>query len=978
MQVHESRRRKLKLLPLAVAVFAGLNAQAVLAQTAQAQAQEQAQQETTEQEATPAQNAEVKELDRLTVTGSLIRRVEYDTISPVQVITADTSVAVGQVSASEFLQQSSVAAGSTQINNQFSGFVVEGGTGVSTLSLRGLGPQRTLVLLNGRRPGPAGTRGQVAAFDLNVLPSSILQRAEILKDGASSIYGSDAVAGVVNLITRKDFDGAEVTVSGRVPLEGGGEVYSAAVSNGWNFDNGGVVVAAEYYLHKPLRVGDRDFFECSQDLVTDQQGNRIDRQDRSITAGTPLGGCSNLYANTVIDALRGVRYIPSPDGVTIGLIPGYRPRRNSTYANGGQAFYEDVLNFDFYGSTQLIDRQERKSLYISGDYLFGDISWTTELLYNNRETETHRYRQFFPLVGGATAPARFRYANSPTFAAPVPSGLAQPVMPFPSDQKVEVDYLYVNTGLEGYFGDTWAWQTDLSHTRSSGKYSGLGIVASRSGDVRFDSTAPRVNYFDPGFLSGTRMDELVAAVGEWNTGETIYEQTVATALLSGELFELPGGAAGSAIGFEHRRYSIDDQPSSLSRNGDLWGQSSAQVTRGQDRVNEVFGEIELPLIAGKPGFERVTLNASARAFQYDTVPGTNDVWKLGLGWQMTPSFQLRATKGTSFRAPGLFELFLGNQTAFASQLAIDPCIDWQSSTNDFIRRNCAAAGVPGNFTGGASSATIISGGGFGVLESETSRAFTTGFIYTPTFADFSIALDYFEIEINDQIDQLGASAILGGCYGSPNFPNAFCNLFNRNSPTDATAPNAITTVRDSYININRLKTRGYDLLLRYENELPIGNFEVEGQFTYVMEDVVQLFDPSLASGFDSNDRNGSIGRPKVVGNLRTAFERGDWTYTWGANYVHGTKDLDLSPNFTYFGFPNAARDIRAERRVYHSLSARYRQDKWSVLVGVQNVLDEKPPVVSSGVASRYGNVPAFATQYDWYGRSLFARFNYQF
>jgi iron complex outermembrane receptor protein len=961
MQMRYQKRPALKLLPLAVAVIAGLHTTAALAQS-EAAAQEAAEQQEQQQPAQEGTKKEVTDLDRMTVTGSLIRRVEYDSISPVTVITADTAVDVGQVSASEFLQQSSVAAGSTQINNQFSGFVVEGGTGVSTLSLRGLGPQRTLVLLNGRRPGPAGTRGQVAAFDLNVLPSSILQRAEILKDGASSIYGSDAVAGVVNLITRKDMDGPEVTVTTRVPFDGGGEVYSAAVANGWNFDKGGIMVAAEYYLHQPLQVQDRDFFQCGQDLAFDQQGNRIDREDRSITAGTALGGCNNLYADTVLDFTdrSGRRYVPSPDGSTVGPLPGYRPRTLGTYRNGGTAFYEDVLNFDFYGDTQIIDRQERKSLFVSGDYLFGDVSWSTEFLYNNRETETHRYRQFFPLIVGG------------------PIAVAMPVMPFLSDQKVEVDYFYVNTGLDGYLGDTWAWSADISHTRSEGEYSGLGIVASRSGDVRFDADGPDLNYFDPGFLNGTRMDELVAAVGEWNTGETVYEQTVATGLLSGELFSLPAGGVGAALGFEHRRYSIDDQPSELSRNGDLWGQSSAQVTKGEDRVNEIFGEIEVPLIAGKPGFERLTVNASARAFQYDTVPGTNEVWKVGMGWQVTPAFQLRATKGTSFRAPGLFELYLGNQTAFASQLAIDPCIDWQSSTNDFIRQNCQAAGIPGNFSGGSSSATIVMGGGFGVLESETSRAFTTGMIFTPAFADLSIAIDYFNIEINDQIDRLGAAGILGGCYGSPNYPNAFCGLFDRNSPDHATAPNAITTVRDSYININQQLSRGYDLLVRYENELPVGNLEIEGQFTYMIEDVVRLFDPSLASGFDSDDQLGSIGRPKLVGNLRTAFERGDWTYTWGMNYVHGTKNLDASPTFTYFGFQDAVRDIRAERRVYHTASVRYAQDKWSVLVGVQNLLNEEPPVISSGVGARYGNVPAFATQYDWYGRSLFARFNYKF
>lgn len=973
MHYQKKARRGLRLLPLTAAVIAGLYSTAALAQTA-AQDQDEEQTEQAEQTAEQPQ-----ELERITVTGSLLRRVEYDTVSPVQIITADEAVAVGQVETSEFLQSSSIAAGSTQINGQFSGFVIEGGTGVKTVNLRGLGQQRTLVLLDGRRAGPAGTRGQVAAFDLNVIPEVVLQRVEILKDGASSLYGSDAIGGVVNLITRKSIDSPEFSFGVRAPFDGGGESYSASAATGWNFENGSVVLAGEYFLQEPLRVRDRDFFECPQDYVFDQAGNRIDRQDRSITAGTPLSGCNNLYANTVIDALRGTRYIPSPDGTTIGLIPGYRPRTNATYGPGRTAYYEDQLNFDFFGDTQIIDRNERATLFASANFTFGDINWGTEVLANNRQTSTHRYRQFFPIVGGATSPiAAYRYANSPTYVAPVPSGVAQPIMPFRSDSEIDVDYFYLNTGLDGMFGDTWSWQVDASHSRSKGTYSSLGIVASRSGDVRFDSTAPRVNYFDPGFLNGSRMNELEAAVGQWDTGHTVYDQTVLTGIVSGELFELPAGAVAAGFGAEYREFSIDDQPGQLSRTGQLWGQSSALVTKGDDAVSEVFGEIEIPLIAGKPGFERVTLNASTRVFQYDTIDGTNDVWKLGLGWQMTPSFKLRATSGTSYRAPGLFELFLGDQTGFLSQLSIDPCIDWGNSTNDNIRRNCQAQGIPSDYAGGASSATVISRGGLGVLESETSRAFTTGFTYTPTWADFSIALDYFNIEVDNQVGQLGAGGILGGCYGNEVFPNGFCNLFDRNPGNHPTAPNAITTVRNAYININKQITRGYDLLFRTEKEFAAGNLTVNGQFTYMTESLYRLFDPSIASGFDTDDYLGSIGYPKVVGNLRAAFERGDWTFNWQGDYIHGTKSLSLNPTFTYFGFPNAVRDIRAERQVIHTVSVFYDQPKWSLLVGVRNVLDQEPPVVSSGVASTYGNVPAFATQYDWYGRSLFARFNYKF
>lgn len=978
----DRKRSNLKLVPLAAAVFGCLYGATAFAQVQPEQQDEQEQQEQQDQEEQTTESTAPVELDRITVTGSLIRRVEYDTISPVQVITADTSVDVGQVETAEFLQQSNVAAGSTQINNQFSGFVIEGGSGVQTVSLRGLGPQRTLVLINGRRPGPAGVRGQVAAFDLNVVPASILQRVELLKDGASSIYGSDAVAGVVNLITRRDFDEPEITFSTRVPFDGGGESYSVSAANGWILDRGSIVVAGEWYRHEPLLVSDRDFFSCPQDLVTDREGNRIDREDRSILAGTDLAGCDNLYANTVFDAWFGDRYIPSPDGTTIGLIPGYRPRQNGRYddGDGEPAFYEDVLNFPFYGSTQLMDRQERASVFASADYSFGDVIWATELLYNNRQTETHRYRQFFPLVGGATsiiAPS-YTYPNDPDYVAPVPSGIAQPVMPFPSDSNVEIDYYYVNTGLDGYFGDTWSWQADASYSRSKGTYSSLGIVNSLSGDVQFDPDAPLVDYFDPGFLSGDRMAELVDTVGQWHTGETIYDQFVFTGILSGELFDMPAGAVGGAIGAEYREFSIDDQPSQLSRDGELWGQSSAQVTKGDDKVTELFGEIEIPLLADKPFFESLTLNASARAFDYDSVEGSDSVWKLGLGWQIVPALRLRATRGTSYRAPGLYELYLGNQTGFLSQLAIDPCIDWGQSTNDFIQANCAAIGIPADYSGAASSAVIVSGGGAGVLEPEKSTAFSAGFIFTPAFADFSVAMDYFEFQVNDQIGQLGAGAILGGCYGSPVFPNAFCDLFDRNPGSHPTEPYKVTEVRDQYININKQKVRGVDLLVRYEKDFSVGNLEVEGQFTYTNEDILLLFDSAEASGFATDDLNGSISRPELVGNIRTAFNRGDWTWTWFMRYVDETQDLFLDREFTYFGFENAVRDIRADARLYHGISVRYEQPKWSVVVGVRNLFDEAPPTVSSGVASRYGNIPAFATQYDWYGRSGFMNLTYKF
>lgn len=955
MREINSKRSIFKKLPLFVAVAACLYGPAAMAQ------------ETDEsEEATAQTNARATELEKITVTGSLLRRVEYDTTSPVQVITADTNVAVGQVDTAEFLQKSSVAAGSTQISHQFAGFVVEGGTGTQSVDLRGLGANRSLVLLNGHRPGPAGTRGQVGAFDLNVVPSSILQRVEIVKDGSSSIYGSDAVAGVVNLITRKNIDAPEITASMRVPFAGGGEVWSISGANGWNFDNGSIVVAGEYYLHEPLRFGDRRFLRCAEDLVWDQNGNRIDREDRSINAGTRLEGCTNNgIINGFDDYFTGVRYVPSRDGSTIGTtLPGYVPNIVTNYANSPRAGHMQVLQSELWDDVQLIDKQERYNIFASSSFSFGNVNWDTELLLNRRTTDTHRMRQFFPVVEG-----------------PVPSGYATPIMPYPSDQSIEVDYIYVNTGLDGLFSftDTWAWQADLSYSRSDGDYSVGAISTALTGDLtRANSGEARIDYFQPCILSGECMDDLVAAVGKWHTGNTVYDQLVFNAVVTGELFNLPAGAVGAAIGVEYRDFSIHDQPSEMELSGDLWGQSSAQVTKGDDKVKEIFAELEVPLLKGVPGFESLMWNVSGRWFDYDSVGESDKVWKTGLSWQIVPSVRLRATKGTSYRAPGLYELYLGNLSGFLAQSQIDPCIRWGESSNDYLRTNCAAVGIPEDYTAaGSSSAEIFQGGGAGFLTPERSTARTAGIVWTPTFAPLSVALDYFEYDVRDQISTLSAANIVQGCYGSPTFPNAFCNNLIRNP---ATGPQAhmITDVFATYININKQKTRGYDLLARYDNDFAWGKLEVEASFTYTTENFYLLFDSAEESGQTRDDLTGYIGYPELVGNLRAGLTRGDFTYTWFMDYVGETSNFDLDPTFTYQGFEGAQRDIWAEERLYHSVSLRYNQPKWSMLVGIRNVFNDEPPTVSTGVATRYGNIPAFATQYDLYGRTLFARFNYKF
>ncbi|MGH8191470.1 MAG: TonB-dependent receptor domain-containing protein [Rhodanobacteraceae bacterium] len=954
-------------------------------QQPETQPQPQPQPPTTEDQTTPefqsqAKKEDVKTLEGVVVSGSLLKRPEYQTVVPVQEVNIKADQAAGSFGVANLLQSTAVAAGAVQINNQFSGFIVEGGTGVQPIDLRGLGPSRTLVLLDGQRPGPAGTRGQVAAFDLNVIPEVILQRIEIVKDGSSSIYGSDAISGVVNLITKKKMDHLELTSGLFVPQGGGGEQVSASIGDGWNFSNGNIMVAAQFQEQFPLPYRDRDFLKCSHDLVWGD-GKRIDRQDRSILEGTKLANCpGNLYADTIIKYFdANTRYVPSRDGSTVGPFAGFHPRpydknwkaegRYSPYPNyrdDGVAYYEDVLNFPFYADKWAVNKNRNSSFYASSLFTFGSVNWTNQFLYNHRQTNTKSWRQFFPVVYN-----------------PADDDYYEPIMPYPSNDKVTVDYYYLRSQLDGGFGDSsWTWQVNATHSRSKGTYGHLGIDARVSGDLTKPANEldlPPIDYFDPCVLNGQCMDRLTAAVGLQTRGSTVFEQSGINAVVTGDLFELPAGPVSAAFGVEYRHSKIDDEPDPNNAAGFEWGYSSSQTTKGSDNVKEAFGEIGIPIIKGVTGFENLSADLSAREFKYASVGSTDRVWKYGLNWQITSTWRVRGTIGTSYRAPGLYQLYLGNQSGFYGQTGIDPCIDWGQSNNDFIRANCAAAGIPSDYAAsGNGSATVFQGGGKGFLKPETSRAKTLGVVWTPAFGNFNLALDYFDYHIRGEIDTLGPADITFGCYGRPVYPNSFCNLFHRNSPTDAGHPNMITDIHATYININSERARGYDLQMNYSDDFSFGKLSADLQVTYTKEDIQQLFDSSEASGFNTSNFVGYIGRPTVVGVGNISVKRGDWTYYVQEHYTSSTHNKDIGPYFTYQGYPDAYRQISAKYQFRTDMSVGYDNGKWGVLAGIRNVFDATPPLISDGVNTRRGDVPLVASQYDWFGRTFFARMNYNF
>ena len=968
--------------------------------------------------------------EKIVVTGSLLARDEFASSSPIQVITAEVATLEGLVDTAALLQGSSLASGSTQLNNTFQNFVTNGGIGAQTIDLRGCGDTRTLVLIDGKRPGPSGTRGSIAALDLNVLPQSIISRVEVLKDGASTIYGSDAVCGVVNIITRDAVDSLELNFDVTRPFDSGGEQYG--VSAAWGFDlgdNANFTISAEYRLSEELDTSERSYLDCPRDLVRDPNGGGLlDRLNFSATATDPNYNCSNLYHNTAMEYFSGARLVPSPDGMTVAIpgigtsIPGYRPRVGTGVAGDGSLYYEDILDAPFLDNQDFIPRNQNLSIFATADVDLGGIAWDTELLYSRRETDVEGWRQFFPYVGGnmnlaATSEAlqAFYGLDAATAEAYAPyytdlltyygdasytndlESLVRPVMPYPTEDHVAIDYYYLSSSLSGGFTpgfmDGWSWKIDGTYSRGEGTYGGNEILISKSGDWNYDGTdwnndgvdelvaPPTINYLDPAILSGQDVDALVAAVGGYQEGNTVYEQTTITAVLAGELFDLPAGPLGLGVGAEYREFSIDDQPGELTQSGDIWGSSTAGPTKGTNSVSEVFAEISVPLLKGAPLAEDVEFSGSIRAFDYD-IGGSDSIYKLGLNWQVNPVFRVRSSYGTSYRAPALFELFLEDQTGFRDQIEIDPCIDWGQSNNPNIRANCAAAGIPDDFGGGASSALVITSGGGDQLKPETGDTFTAGVIWTPTFADLNIALDYYEIEIKDQITSLTAGQIVGGCYGTSVYPNDFCDMFER-GPATGTAPFAIDNVRAPTLNVDSQSQSGLDLEVRYTKEFNFGTLTADSSVNWAFERYINVFGAGFVSGIENNDFNGTVGYPSVVGDASIRLDRGDWTYTWFTNFVGRQDDNryfddDLNQPVSYFGIPGLY-TASTEATWTHGFSVRWQGDTWSITGGVRNVFDEAPPLVSPDVVTTSaGNTPLSATSYDVRGRRAFVSVSKKF
>jgi iron complex outermembrane recepter protein len=1005
------------------------------------------------QEPTAAQaEEESTEVGEVVVTGTRIPKNEFNSAQPIQVLTAERAQASGVADTVQFLQNSTIAAGSPQVNPVISSaFVTDGGPGAATISLRGLGAQRTLVLMNSRRAGPAGTRGAVSTFDLNVLPQSSIDHIDILKDGASSIYGSDAVAGVVNIITKRNRNGGEVSAFYTDPFDTGGEQMDFAASYGRSFDRFRFSLAADYYKQNEQRVGERDYTQCAAQYFfrqdTGARGDVIDPRTNSPWCNDNPWGQVWIYGggSTATNAF-GRRFagkyqynydnnlqnfIPVTPGTRDGFcgnpaspgtsqgaaIRNVDPDCYPTAPNGfflvayntpTQAFLN--ANSPLEDAQSLVPEITRTTLFMDGSYdLTGTTQIYTELLANRRESFQNGYRQYwsynttpdYVATGG-------RFLPSDNIAA----GWSGPFIMSPTpitdwnDTSQQVDYTRAVLGVRGGFSmlglKDWSWDIFGQHSRSLGTYTNQIILqdaidaittegwsdnSSHSGSCAGQilpvsgRTCVDVNLYDPRVLAGNLNDAERAFLFDTDVGKTKYIQNYLEGSIAGNWFDLGTGPVGLALGFHIQEDKIRDVPGLQTRQDNSWGLSSAGITEGTSKTKEVYGEMSIPLVKDRWMMDNLGLTLSGRYTDVD-VAGTATTYKVGLNWEIMPSFRLRYTHGTSFRSPALFELFLANQTSFIGQRTIDPCINWQAALDagtipQLLADNCAnplgpGGGVPGDTTGSGAEALYVQGGGIGVLKPETSASTVYGAVWTPKFIDLRVAVDYFEIHVKNEVTLLGGN-IPAICYLSENFPtDPVCGLFDRDPNTKA-----ITELRDSYINISDQINRGLDLSVRYRHSLPWKtDLTIDGQFTWQLEDETAVF-PGV-----TNEENFDVTHPAFNGRVDATFNHGDWTFLWGAQLIGEQSDARNRNSETItnaLGTFNVV--VRAPFTAFHYASLRKDWKDMSVIVGVSNIFDKEPPQATPalGFFSTVGT-SVLSSQYTegYYGRRGFVRVSKKF
>ncbi|HIE5354352.1 TPA: TonB-dependent receptor [Stenotrophomonas maltophilia] len=871
-------------------------------------------------------DAKARTLDTVQVTGSHIKRAQLSGVGPVSVVDAEAIERSGATSVETLLQRLPASAGFA--GSQSNAYWAENGYGTTQVNLRGLGINRTLVLLNGRRIVNGGT-GANSSVDLNVIPVSLIERVEVLKDGASAIYGADAVAGVVNIITKQGFEGAEAVVRYGQTSQGDGEETSVDVSWGVSSERGSLMAAVSYFDSGAVNMASRA--PCGL----------IESDGRLVCSGSSstIGGRALLA-----DGRR----------VNFNQVPG-----------GDGDFYEpySAAKHNYNGNPTLnaVNPIERLSLSVFGDSQLNDSTRAfIEAMYTNRQS-----RQLATSGGlGVYRPINIA-ADHPTNPTGQDLLLQRRRLEEAGPRHFfqETDTYRVVAGLKGQFGTSWDWSVAFNWGRNTGVDGSDNVANLDRVDQTLDrslcSTAPGAaipcgDYLGYGDLSRDVLDYILYTSRD--TGGN--EQKSFTANLSGQIFELPAGWVGFAAGVEVRRERGWRDPDPLTVLG-IGNTNQQDPIAGRYTAKEAYMELAVPLLQDAVIADSLYLNLAGRVSDYDLF-GRDFNYKAGLDWQVSPSLKLRSTYATAFRIPNIPELFGG--VSEGNLTTTDPCSGWSGlPASSVVRANCQADGVPAGYVQPGNTILTTSGGNAD-LEPEDATSFTAGVVWTPTFAPgLTLTLDYYRIRIENAIQRIAGSTKLAICYNTPSLAHPFCDAsnFTRDPRTGE-----VNYLSSQPVNTADEQVSGYDLGALYEFK-PWGmDASISADISYLQRYDVRPYAGAEVITYAGRITGGRGSYAKWRGLMSMNASRGQWSGTWTTQYIGRADDI------------NAARgDIgdHAPSVFYHNLQLRYAVSKaLDVALGVDNVFDRSAPFIQS-----YTDANTDTMTYDLLGRRWYARIGYR-
>ena len=922
-------------------------------------------------------------LEEVIITGSRIRQSPLDARTPVQFYSEEDMDLTSSLSTAEYLQQLPITGSAiNRLNNSSGnlGFPPDGagiGAGAAEIDLRNLGSKRTLVLVDGRRwIRGSSASGVSGAVDINTIPNNAVKSIEISMDGASTVYGSDAIAGVVNIITQDNYNGFKSSVYYGSYEEGDGESAEVDISWGAEGDRSRLFLDVSWTDQDPVFAGDRKISEYA-----------IEGFPYGLSSGTPEGRL--VFTDPRIGQTLSL--------TTYATNPVYDPScwATGTSVAGCDDFQSFTLDdrFNWQPYNYLLTPNKRVSMFAKGEYDITDKTmFRITASFNKRESTSQAAPEplfFGPDAGSGDILDNLLWpADHPTNPFGIdmgPDSLVftgrRPIEAGPRVFEQTVETYYISAGIDGSFGagsGTIYWDATAIFSENDATQIKHGAFNAQNisialGPVDACDATPGCVPFDwvgPGTMTQEMLD-FVTYVQKDVSNQELFDFTFN---LTGEFGGFGNaGEIGWAAGYEHREEDGSFTPDSIVSKGFTAG-VPAQPTSGGFDVDEVYGEVIVPLWRGD-GQTRFDLSASARYSDYDLFD-SDTVFAFGANWAPTDSLTFRANYAEGFRAPNIGELFNTGSRFDAS--ITDPCSNAQADVQD----NCVALGVPPGYVQANPQISVTTGGNTG-LTPETSETFTTGFTWEVPFSDnwnsvdgLLVELNYYDIQIDNAIQPPDAQDVLTQCVDT--LDSFFCDNIARS------VNGAVLRVDGILQNIGGIDTSGFDWKVELMTaQSGAGQFRFQWLNTYLLDYTETVPGPD---GDIKIERDGTeLGSPerafvKYKSTFNTDWFYGDWSVRLGFQYYDGLKEqcggmvaaFELWDDFCTRG--QDGNDI--DSTLFTNLNASWSPDignsgRWTFMVGVDNVLEETIPFCASCDLNSFdGTIYPIPGRF-WYARAVF-------